>query len=256
MSKEQDFIVKNGVLIRYQGPGGDIQIPAGVKEIGRKAFAGCHALTRVALPEGVRRIGEGAFFDCAGLAWVELPRGVKQIGQYAFFGCVSLVGLELPQGVKKIGKGAFAGCASLTRLVAPKSVNQISRSALQGCPMSAAAPYLPVKKFKKDSRPQAAQHFAAARLAKIEIRQKIRAGYMNYIRSRRRRLYPAAVESEELLWLMLKENVVPQKEIRLLAEEAEKQQKPAARAAVLGYGRQNRRPENAKRSSACKKKKS
>ena len=29
MSKEQDFIVKNGVLIRYQGPGGDIQIPAG-----------------------------------------------------------------------------------------------------------------------------------------------------------------------------------------------------------------------------------
>ena len=55
---------------------------------------------------------------------------------------------------------------------------------------------------------------------------------------------------------MLKENVVPQKEIRLLAEEAEKQQKPAARAAVLGYGRQNRRPENAKRSSACKKKKS
>lgn len=237
MSKNPDFIVKNGVLIRYRGPGGDIQIPSGVKKIGRQAFAGCHTLTKVVLPEGVRQVGEKAFFDCAGLVWVDLPQGVKEIGPYAFGGCVSLFGLDLPQGVKKIGKGAFAGCASLTRLALPKSVKKISRSALQGCPMSAAAPYLPVNKFKKESRPQAAQQFAAARLAKIEMRRKIRAGYMNYIRSRRRCLYPAAIESEELLWLMLKEKMAPRKELQLLLEEAEAQQNMAAKAAILAYGR-------------------
>ena len=31
MSDKHDFIVKNGVLIRYRGPGGDVWVPAGVK---------------------------------------------------------------------------------------------------------------------------------------------------------------------------------------------------------------------------------
>lgn len=237
MSKNLDFIVKNGVLIRYQGPGGDVRVPAGVKEIGRKAFAGCAALTRVVLPAGVKRVGERAFCDCAGLARIELPPGVKEIGPYAFCGCLSLFGLELPPGVKKIGKGAFAGCASLTRLALPKSVKKVSRSTFQGCPMSAFVPYLPVKKVKKENRPQAAQHFAAARLAKIKMRRKIQGGYLDYIRSRRKRLYPAAVESEELLWLMLKKKMPPRKELRLLLEEAESQQNMAAKAAILAYGR-------------------
>ncbi len=238
MSDKHDFIVKNGVLIRYRGPGGDVWVPAGVKEIGPKAFAGCRALTRAVLPEGTRRVGDRAFFDCAGLAQVQLPQGLKEIGQYAFGGCVSLFGLEIPRGVKKVGKGAFAGCASLTRLVLPQSVKKPKYSAFRGCPLSASAPYLPVKTFKQKNRPQAAQHFAAACLAELEMRRKIRAGYLGYIRSRRKRLYPAAVESEELLWLMLKKKMVPKKEIRLLLEETDKQEKPAAKAAVMGYGKQ------------------
>ena len=40
MSNASDFIIENGVLTKYIGPGGDVIIPEGVTEIGFKAFAG------------------------------------------------------------------------------------------------------------------------------------------------------------------------------------------------------------------------
>lgn len=39
MSNASDFIIKNGVLIKYVGPGGDVVVPEGVEEIGEEAFA-------------------------------------------------------------------------------------------------------------------------------------------------------------------------------------------------------------------------
>lgn len=34
MENMQDFVIENGVLEKYKGPGGDVTIPEGVKEIG------------------------------------------------------------------------------------------------------------------------------------------------------------------------------------------------------------------------------
>ena len=34
----EDFLIEDGVLLRYAGPGGNVTVPAGVREIGRKAF--------------------------------------------------------------------------------------------------------------------------------------------------------------------------------------------------------------------------
>lgn len=38
MENKQDFVIKNGVLINYTGPGGDVTIPTGVIEIRGHAF--------------------------------------------------------------------------------------------------------------------------------------------------------------------------------------------------------------------------
>lgn len=38
MSNASDFIIKNGVLTEYVGPGGDVTVPEGVKSIGTGAF--------------------------------------------------------------------------------------------------------------------------------------------------------------------------------------------------------------------------
>ena len=43
MSNASDFIIENGVLKKYVGPGGDVVIPKGVTSIGKGAFSGCTA---------------------------------------------------------------------------------------------------------------------------------------------------------------------------------------------------------------------
>ena len=64
MENKQDFVIAEGVLTKYNGPGGDVVIPAGVKKIGEGAFKGCTALTGVTIPEDVTKIGERAFYGC------------------------------------------------------------------------------------------------------------------------------------------------------------------------------------------------
>ncbi len=50
MENKQDFVIENGVLQKYNGPGGDVTISAGVKEIGESAFEDCTGLTSVDHP--------------------------------------------------------------------------------------------------------------------------------------------------------------------------------------------------------------
>ncbi len=38
------FHILNGVLVEYTGPGGQVTVPDGVREIGRRAFHGCPRL--------------------------------------------------------------------------------------------------------------------------------------------------------------------------------------------------------------------
>ena len=47
MSNASDFVIENGVLKKYVGPGGDVVIPDNVKEIGYETFKGCKALSSV-----------------------------------------------------------------------------------------------------------------------------------------------------------------------------------------------------------------
>ena len=49
MENNQDFVIENGILKKYTGPGGDVTIPEGVTEIGSSAFDGCKKLTIHAL---------------------------------------------------------------------------------------------------------------------------------------------------------------------------------------------------------------
>ncbi len=113
-----DFIVYNGVLTAYNGPAGDVILPAdlGITEIGENAFLGSD-LSSVTIPAGVTDIGAKAFGDCICLKSIAIPDSLKTIGENAFNGCQSLEAVILPKGLSKIDSMAFAGCASL------KSVN-------------------------------------------------------------------------------------------------------------------------------------
>ena len=118
MSSASDFIIENGVLTKYVGPGGDVVIPEGVTEIGDHAFCTVEiisgreyfwynkTLTSVALPEGLVKIGNGAFDQCVLLTQIVFPGSLQEIGAKAFHSS-GLVNVSIPSGVKKIGDEAF-----------------------------------------------------------------------------------------------------------------------------------------------------
>ena len=90
MNSSTDFIIENGVLSEYVGPGGDVVVPEGVAEIGAFAFRRCGELTGVTLPNGLTAIGDSAFEGKTGLTTITLPDTIEIIGKRAFANCTNL----------------------------------------------------------------------------------------------------------------------------------------------------------------------
>ena len=90
LAADSDFTIENGVLTKYNGPGGDVVIPDGVTSIGSYAFNNCTGMTSVTIPNSVTEIGDDAFWGCTSLTSVVIPNSVTSIGSDAFIGCTNL----------------------------------------------------------------------------------------------------------------------------------------------------------------------
>ena len=67
---EPDFVIEDGVLTAYLGPGGDVQIPDNVTTIGRRSFFRCTSVTSVLIPDSVRYC-TGGFGSCSSLSTIK-----------------------------------------------------------------------------------------------------------------------------------------------------------------------------------------
>lgn len=63
----ENFLIKDGVVMRYWGAGTEAVIPEGVTSIGHGAFQGCDSLNSVEIPSTVTSIGDYAFAGCSSL---------------------------------------------------------------------------------------------------------------------------------------------------------------------------------------------
>ena len=133
MSNASDFVIKNGVLTEYVGPGGDVTVPEGVTSIGNGVFSYCSSLTGITIPDGVTSIGYGAFEWCHSLTSIVIPDSVTSISGSTFSGCSSLTSITIPDSVTSIGDEAFSSCEKLTSITIPDSVTSIGNSAFYGC---------------------------------------------------------------------------------------------------------------------------
>lgn len=126
------FIIRDEILLKYVGVGGDVTIPDGVKYIANSAFFACQDITSVTIPNGVIYIGEYAFSNCFGLSSVFLPNSLKTISDYAFYSCGKLSSITIPTSVITIGSYAFSYSA-ITDLTIPESVERLKALAFSNC---------------------------------------------------------------------------------------------------------------------------
>lgn len=124
------FVIENGTLMRYEGRGGKVVIPCGVKHIGFAAFANS-AVTKVTIPRGVESIDVTAFMGCEALKSIKIGFGLKKICGYAFQAC-SLESIVLPASVEEIDYAAFAFCESL-KTAKTGGAPRIAKGVFQGC---------------------------------------------------------------------------------------------------------------------------
>ena len=108
-----EFAVVNGILIAYQGEGGDVVIPDSVTSIGERAFVNYWYLYTVTIPDTVTTIGSEAFIACPFLREVTIGNGVASIKKSAFEMCDELVSITIPASVTSIEYSAFDGCIRL-----------------------------------------------------------------------------------------------------------------------------------------------
>jgi tetratricopeptide (TPR) repeat protein len=106
-AQSADFEIKDGVLVKYKGMGGNVTVPKGVTAIGERAFYLSSLLNTVHIPDGVTSIGKEAFYMCYGLSSVNIPDGVISIGHSAFAVCASLTSIHIPDSVTDIAALAF-----------------------------------------------------------------------------------------------------------------------------------------------------
>ena len=149
----------------------------------------------------------------------------------------SLTDITLPAGATRIGKKAFACCANLSVVALPSSATQIDKTAFYGSDPAVAAPHIPLGEFSKMDKPKIIRGFAAAYFRSMPIEETDRIRYLAYIRRQRKRLYPLALQHEEVLRLMIAEAIIPPRDIQPLLDEAERRQNGAAQALILEYGR-------------------
>lgn len=128
-----EFIINEGVLIRYTGKKQSVVIPDEVVEISRNAFDGCNYIVSLTIPLSIKQLKSSAFMNKTHLESVNLPEQLSEIPKFIFSDCVLLTSITLPKNVAIIEEGAFRGCEALTSLTIPDGVKKIGFGAFQWC---------------------------------------------------------------------------------------------------------------------------
>lgn len=109
-----------------------VTLPASVTLVGKEAFRGCPRLERVTALGQAVGIGEAAFKECSALREMDAC-DLSFIGASAFSGCFSLKSVSVLRSLTSVGESAFLLCRGIETLTLPACVEEIGDYAFRGC---------------------------------------------------------------------------------------------------------------------------
>ena len=132
LADSSDYVVEDGVLIAYNGPGGDVVIPGnlGIREIGDNVFRWNTSLTSAVIPEGVTIVGRNAFEGCD-MTSVTLPESLRIIEGQSFR-YNKFTSVIIPEGVEVLTAWTFSNCDLLTSIRLPGTLSSIDNNCFYG----------------------------------------------------------------------------------------------------------------------------
>lgn len=115
VEKSKDFIIKGGILEKYEGEETKVVIPNNVVVIGKEAFKDMSAIESIEIPDSVVEICDNAFQGCKKLKEILIPDSVaNNVGKYLFEGCSNLEKVIIPDDLYiNIPEGLFCNCSNL-----------------------------------------------------------------------------------------------------------------------------------------------
>ena len=100
-----------------------LELPPSVETLGTRVFDHCRSLNRIQLSESLTALPDYAFADCRSLETLTIPQSVTEIGNQCFYNCTKLQAIELPHWLQTIGSGIFMNCSHLQKLSFPLGIN-------------------------------------------------------------------------------------------------------------------------------------
>lgn len=102
----EEFVLLNGILIKYNGNNTSIELPENVTGISGSAFSNNQSIKEISSQSYIDTVSSGAFSNCTSLQKVHF-KSLRQLRNNVFSGCTSLEIIELPEKIDYIGSSCF-----------------------------------------------------------------------------------------------------------------------------------------------------
>ena len=133
MNSEGNMRINGDILLEYYGEEECIEIPEGIKAIGKYAFFKNKTVKKVIMHDSLKYIGQYAFMECNNLEEVVFSCNTEIIGEKAFCNCKKLKNLEFPKSLRTLEAGSFAGCDEIENVSIPVGVETIPEYCFYTC---------------------------------------------------------------------------------------------------------------------------
>ncbi|MDD4292090.1 MAG: leucine-rich repeat protein [Clostridia bacterium] len=128
----EEFVIENGVLVSYNGNGGDVIVPNGVTKTAKNVFWENADITSITFPEGFTTMGEYSCSRLVNLKKIVLPASFSTMTKYNIYACPNLESINLEDtDLSSVGIRCFMGLTKMKEMTFPDASKPLTmRSSL------------------------------------------------------------------------------------------------------------------------------